>query len=115
MLGWWFLVTHQTPKDWALMPDREQYRIASWETGTDGIRWIEALALQGLAEKQSGHGYPSRYLVKAQHVLPMIREGATPDWAFNNKHRWKNGYFHHQNIASCADEQMLNIDVWDQS
>lgn len=111
MLGWWFFVAHQTPKDWALMPDREQYRLASWETGVSGIRWIEELVAQGQAEKLRGDGYPSRYRARASTILPLLRNEVTG----GGPRKWPKGSFYEENIASCPCDKTLVIDAWDQS
>lgn len=58
MLGWWFTVRLHTTE--VALQDSEAHLLASWETGVSGLRWIEDLVAQGVAQQLSGRGYPNR-------------------------------------------------------
>ena len=49
MMGWMVLVY---PKS------NEDGKLASWEVGVSGLRWLDALVAEGKAEKLNGNGYP---------------------------------------------------------
>jgi hypothetical protein len=52
MLGWWFTVRLQTTE--GARQKSEAHHFPSWETGFSGLRWIEGLVAQGVAQQLSG-------------------------------------------------------------
>lgn len=72
MLGYWIVVSTQTPEERDAIIDRKKSVLAEWETGVGGIRWLEKLVEEGKATKLRGDGYPNRYTSTADVVLPLI-------------------------------------------
>lgn len=106
MMGWMVLVY---PKS------NEDAKLASWEVGVSGLRWLDDLVAEGKAVKLNGNGYPTRYEARAADVLPLVESGsAVPptnkpkDWIGALKLR-------PDNIAATSPDQVLVIDAWDQS
>ena len=131
MIGWWIVVSTQTPeeRDRADQEARRAAILAQWETGADGIRWIEQLAQQGKAAKLAGGGYPNRYTARAGDVLPLIEGGGIKPskdgvWIFGiddgEEYAQPPGWMgklevHPDRVATCLADQVLTIDAWDQS
>ena len=61
MLGYWIVVSTQTPEERDAIIDRKKSVLAEWETGVGGIRWLEKLVEEGKATKLRGDGYPPGY------------------------------------------------------
>jgi hypothetical protein len=122
MIGWWIIVTQQTPEERDAASDKEAI-LAKWETSVSGINWIEALVKTGKATQLSRGGYPNRYTAVASEVLPHIvggpprHDGPTiigDDYVVPGS--WTgNVQIYHDKIAACPSNQILTIDVWDQS
>ena len=106
MLGWMVLVY---PKS------NEDAKLASWEVGVSGLRWLDDLVAEGKAVKLNGNGYPTRYEARAVDVLSLVESGnvAPP----NNKPWNPMGEIKLQpeRIAATSPDQVLVIDAWDQS
>ncbi|MGB4813155.1 MAG: hypothetical protein WBP13_11840 [Methylophilaceae bacterium] len=121
MLGWWISIYKQ--KDFGLdKADRNEHRLATWESAVNGIRWLEELVNNGQAEK-SGDGYPYRYKAIASDILNVIVSGPPKhegslvigdDYVLPGS--WTgNIEFNDKNIAECAPDEPLIIMVWDLS
>ena len=125
MIGWWIVVSTHSPeeRDRADQEARRAAILAQWETGADGIRWIEHLTEAGKAAKLAGGGYPNRYTARAGDVLPLIANGLPKhdgptvigeDYVLPGS--WTgNVIIHPDRIAACPADKLLTIDVWDQS
>ncbi|MFE7190215.1 hypothetical protein [Kitasatospora sp. NPDC057541] len=103
MLGWWFVVTAPAVGDGA------GEVLAKWETGLGGLDWIAALAAAGRAEQLRFDGYPLRYAVRAEEVLPLLADGSV----FGAGHRPRE--LHAETVAGCPPDALLTVDAWDQS
>ncbi|MFF2660528.1 hypothetical protein ACFVUH_24605 [Kitasatospora sp. NPDC058032] len=103
MLGWWFVVTAPA------VGDGEGEVLAQWETGLGGLDWIAALAAAGRAEQLRFDGYPLRYAVRAEEVLPLLADGSV----FDAGHRSCEP--HPERVAACPPDALLTVDAWDQS
>ncbi|MFC7410392.1 hypothetical protein [Hydrogenophaga atypica] len=128
MIGWWFIVSTQTPDeiDQADQINRRAAALAQWEIRADGIRWIEDLVQAGKATKLSGSGYPNRYTALAADVLPLISaryatpaslarlsladDEYVPLWKQHKLIEWQV-----ERIEACPPEKLLTIVVWDLS
>ena len=125
MIGWWIVVSTHSPeeRDRADQEARRAAILAQWETGADGIRWIEHLSAEGKATKLTGGGYPNRYTAKAANVLPLLAGGPPAHRGppiigddYVMPANWKgNVIFHQDKIEACPPDQVLTIDAWDQS
>ena len=122
MLGWFIIISTQTPEERDAGSDKEQ-NLASWEAGLFGAEWLKDLVASGKALQLNFGGYPMRYTAAAGDVLPLIAAGPPahkaplvigedyvqpPGW--NGK-----ATIEHARIAACRPDQMLTIDAWDQS
>lgn len=131
MIGWWIVVSTHSPEecDCANQEARRAAILAQWETGADGIRWIEHLSAEGKATKLTGGGYPNRYTAKAADVLQLIEGGGIQPpkdgvWIFGidegEEYAQPPGWMgkvkvHADRVAACPADQVLTIDAWDQS
>ena len=108
MLGYWIVISTQLPEEVAALEISKKSVLANWETGTSGIRWLDALVNEGKATKLRGDGYPNRYVSTAGEVLPLIVP--TPPGG-----KISNAIFKADEIAACPSGQALTIEAWDQS
>lgn len=83
MIGWWIVVSTHSPeeRDRADQEARRAAILAQWETGADGIRWIEQLTDAGKATKFAGGGYPNRYTAR---VLALPHRPLPLSWALSS-------------------------------
>ncbi|GEM49459.1 hypothetical protein [Deinococcus cellulosilyticus] len=131
MIGWWIVVSMQTPEERDLtdLEGRKRAILAQWETGVEGVRWLDDLTDAGKATRLSGGGYPNRYLALAGDVLPLLqgettslpREGV---WVFGidegEEYALPPGWrgkveMNADLIRTCPASHLLTIDCWDQS
>ena len=131
MIGWWIVVSMQSPeeRDRSDQDARRAAILAQWETGADGIRWIERLTEAGTVAKLAGGGYPNRYTARAADVLPLIEGGGIQPskdgvWIFgideSEEYAQPPGWMgkvevHADRVAACPADLVLTIDAWDQS
>lgn len=123
MLGWWIVIAQLAPDEWAATTDRKAALLANWETSLGGIDWIEKLAKEGKATRLLSGGYPNRYVATARDVLPLIADEIPThsgpivfgedyvlpgDWIGNVM-------IDHDKASLCPADQILTIEVWDQS
>lgn len=122
MLGWLIIVRKAVPAE----PEGIDAPsvLATWESSTGGLDWLEALANEGKAELRSGNGYPRRYVLRAKDILSLLGRGQAPKHVgfavIGDDYLMPAGWtgcanFHGDRIAACAAEEELIVDAWDQS
>lgn len=121
MLGWWTVITTETLAQRAVPgAGNKEATLATWEAGLGGMDWIVALCKEGKAEQHSFNGYPNRFTVPAAEVLPILAQGIPETTQHNFRSKGPVGWIgsikiHQDRIAACVPEQILLVEVWDQS
>ena len=121
MLGWFIIISTQTPEERDAGSDQDR-NLASWEAGLFGIDWLKALVSDGKATQLAFDGYPMRFAAAAGDVLPLIGAGPpTPKspLVIGDDYVQRPGWsgkatIQHAKIACCRPDLMVTIDAWDQ-
>jgi hypothetical protein len=125
MLGWHISVYLQ--KDGGASPATgesiEGTRLAVWQTGLDGLRWIDELVEAGKAISLGGDGYPLRFTSAAKYIVPRIIEQppqARSAWVFAAgdilTDKWEGKTAINRAAAErCLPDEWLLITAWDES
>lgn len=97
-------------------------QIAAWQSGVEGLRWIDEIVESGAAIAVSTDGYPSLFCAKALDVLPRLD---SPPEARGIRHLDPNGILtehwagrtviNESVMAACTPDQWLWIEAWDES
>ena len=125
MLGWHVSVFRQTNEGIspATFEAPEGIRLAVWQTGLDGLDWIQKLVQEDRAIDLGGDGYPLRFTAKAENLLPPIIDGP-PDahsaWIVGVNDiltdKWEGKtVIDHAVIAECRQDEWLLVEAWDES
>ncbi len=124
MIGWWIIISQETPDERdAPNSDRKAAMLGNWETSLSGIDWVTKLTKEGKAVQLLSGGYPNRYTARAGDVLPLFANGI-PDHSdmpiigddYVMPDGWTGNIVMHQDkIDNCQPDQVLTIEVWDQS
>jgi hypothetical protein len=125
MLGWHVSIYTLVARKTSAAPtprDRRGDRIAVWQAGIAGLRWIDELVESGAAIAESTNGYPSVFYAKAADVVPRL--DAPPDahqiWVsgphdvLTDKWDGKTVVDRHA-AANCRPDEWLLIEAWDES
>jgi hypothetical protein len=102
--------------------DRRGDRIAVWQAGIAGLRWLDELVESGAAMAESSNGYPSVFYAKAADVLSRLdappearqiwlsgqHDVLTDKWAGKTVVDWGAA-------ARCRPDEWLLIEAWDES
>ena len=125
MLGWDISVYRQVDSGSspAKADSADGARLAVWQTGLDGLQWIDDLVKVGRAVDLGGNGYPCRYTAQAQYLVPSILKGppsARRSWVFGQHDvvtpAW-NGKTVIDRAATgdCRLDEWLLVVAWDES
>ena len=98
-------------------------RIAVWQTGLWGLRWIDDLVQSGRAHSLGGNGYPCRYTALARDLLPSITSGppeARDPWVFDPgdillPHWVGRTLIDKEAVENCSPDEWLLVEAWDES
>jgi hypothetical protein len=125
MLGWHISVYRQTNggESPAMTNSPEGTRLAVWQAGVGGLDWLDELVKTGNAVNLGGNGYPCRYTVIAQHVIPQIADippGARDNWLLGAgdlvTDKWEGKtVVDNAEAAQCPLGEWLLIEAWDES
>ena len=101
-LGWNITVYRQQSdgSEPASFGAKQGSELAVWQTGLDGLRWLDELCKKGHAIDLGGDGYPCEYSAKASHVTPHLLGKTTT---------------HSKTIDACRSDEWLIVQAWDQS
>jgi hypothetical protein len=117
MLGWQVFVNKEAEAD------RAGQSMMSWNTGLDGLSWLDELVKQGLAQDLGGSGYPNKYIGKASIILPKIVPSLPSydgkvvigdDYALKAGESWEIK-INQTKIDACSPNEILLIEAWDRS
>ena len=130
MVGWWVILSPQTPEEREADPDRKSKVLATWETGVQGLGWLHEMVAAGKAREHSlKGGYPNRYTAVAEDLLSLFTDGPplsvgvdVDAWDESTDRpvrvlgdrNW-NVTMYRERIATCPPGQRLTLEVWDQS
>ena len=124
-LGWHISVYRQqndgsTPASFGA---EQGSRLAVWQTGIDGLRWIDDLVKQQKAIDLGGNGYPMEYTAKAVDLVQQLRDGppkAKAVWSIDAGDVIMPGWLGKttkapETIDACRPDEWLLIQAWDES
>jgi hypothetical protein len=125
MLGWHVSIYRQADGGGSPAKDRETdaARIAVWQTGWNGLEWLDELVRAGKAVDLGGNGYPSRYTAPAEHVIPIVLQkppGAHEVWLCEPSDiildSWEGKTVVDRAAAEqCRPGEWLLVEAWDES
>ncbi|WP_425254549.1 hypothetical protein ACPJXG_13485 [Janthinobacterium sp. NFX145] len=121
MSGWWTIISTETPEQMADMTQvNKDAFLATWEAGLFGADWIAQLCQQGKATQLTFNGFPNRYTALASDIVPLLQAGIAEaldgEFPQGQLTGWPGCITVHKNrIAVCEPDQLLTIEVWDQS
>ena len=98
-------------------------RLAFWQTGLDGLDWIDELVKEGKAMNLGGNGYPCRFTATAEHLIPHFVNGvpeAQSTLRFEGSGMLMEGWegkpaIDQTAIAVCKPDEWLLLVAWDGS
>jgi hypothetical protein len=125
MLGWNIRVYRQVQDRLgpSAVADPQGERVAIWQAGLWGQKWIDALVESGAAIKLKGGAYPNVFTAPSRLVIAQIRAGI-PDvndsWIAGPHDILGSGWdgktvIHEDVIARCDPEEWLIVESWDES
>jgi hypothetical protein len=125
MLGWHISVYRQPDggASPATFDSSAGTRLAVWQTGLNGLEWLEELVKAGKAMDLGGNGYPRRFTSTAEHLVPRIIEqppGARSVWVSQAgdilTDKWEGKTVIDRAAAEqCPLDEWLLVEAWDES
>lgn len=125
MMGWHISVFRQavggsTPAD---RDAEEGPRLAVWQTGIDGLQWLNELVAANDAIDLGGNGYPNYYTAQAEHIISRIVAGpplANRAWSVGEHDilmpGWEGKTVIDRAVADeCRPDEWLIVIAWDES
>lgn len=114
-MAWWDVLVYRQAGDRttpAALGDPTGVRLASWPAATEQTEWLDSLAATNAhAVNLGGDGYPNRYTVRADTMLPLIPPEPSQvlqSLSAHNALDW-------DAIESCPVDEWLIVDLWDSS
>ena len=127
MLGWQIYINRSPTRPLGSAFEsslKDESLLASWLTGLNGCKWIEALVEEGKAKYLGTYGgYPRSYSAKAGDVIPLVLSLQTKtegpivigeDYAHIGGFNSDIELFLDR-IKACPPHEELSIEAWDQS
>jgi hypothetical protein len=97
--------------------------MAVWQSGVNGVAWLNDLIEDGEAIQLLGGGYPDLLTATAAHLLPRILEGppeARSPWAASSHDLTTDGWegqtlLNHAALEDCRPDEWLLVEIFDES
>jgi len=126
MTGWHLSIYRQTDEHAAMPATAESpkgTRLAVWQAGDDGLKWLDGLVKAGEAISLGGDGYPYRYTAAAEILVPRVLGGppeARRCWIYGEhdilSEKWAGKtVVDRAAAAACRSDEWLLIEAWDES
>jgi hypothetical protein len=126
MTGWHLSIYRQAGEHAAMPATAESprgTRLAVWQAGDKGLRWLDGLVKAGEAISLGGDGYPCRYTATAGVLVPRVLAGppeARQCWIYGEHDilsmEWAGKTMVDQaTAAACRPDEWLLIEAWDES
>lgn len=126
MLGWHIsLYRLATPQAGPATFDAERgERLAVWQTGLDGLDWIDRLVADGVAVNLGGNGYPYRFTARVRDLGGPVRNGppeARQTWSSGpgdiiDFSKWPGRTtIDEKALAKCPSSEWVLVEAWDES
>jgi hypothetical protein len=125
MLGWHISVFRQTDSGSApaKADSKEGARLAVWQTGVEGLDWLDELVKNGQAVNLGGDGYPNYYTAQAKYLIPRFVNGAPAareHWLLDAgdivTDKWLGKTFiDRAAVDACGSDEWLLVVAWDES
>jgi hypothetical protein len=98
-------------------------RLAVWQTGLDGLRWLDDLVKEQKAIDLGGNGCPTEYTAMASHIIPRLRDDppeAKAVWTFDAGDiitaEWLGKTIKDpEAMDACRPDEWLIVQAWDES
>ena len=98
-------------------------RLAVWQAGYDGLRWIDHLVEQGSAFHLGGFGYPTTYTARIGDLRPKVLAGppsANEVWGYDPGDILLDGWcgkttIDHSALSTCSPDEWVLLEAWDES
>ena len=102
--------------------DREDV-VASWMTNPWGLKWLDQLVESGNAIQLTGNGYPTKFVVSAGVLLPIITKGLPKAKSpvvigedYFLPENWSGDIiWNRENALACTPGELLHVEAWDLS
>ena len=125
MLGWMISVHRQLDggSSPATSTSPKGPALATWQTGSRGLDWLNALVEEDKASDLGGNGYPLWYTARAQEIVPLISTKpplANENWSVDAgdgllPHWLGKTTIDASAIEACRPGEWLVIEAWDES
>jgi hypothetical protein len=96
--------------------------VVHWMTSVFGLDWLDQLVKYGKANDLGGNGYPNRYKVPANVLIPFLSNGLPANRSplvigddYVLPEGWEGEIVRRQDPATCGSNDTLFLEVWDQS
>ena len=125
MLGWHISVYRKPNgrEQPATAASEQGARLAVWQAGYNGLRWLDELVAAGKAINLGGDGYPCGYTLQAANLIPKIT-GEPPEanqtWVHGEgdilTDKWEGRTIVDKALCDqCSPQEWLLVVAWDES
>jgi len=104
-------------------PYPSKWCVATWETGTQGLKWLDALVPKGEVQDLGGNGYPLHYRIQAGALTRALEHGLPANHSppvIGEDYVLPAGYNGTLNLdaaklKACPEDEWLVVEAWDMS